>query len=187
MLILADDLRNVRSVMVTRVSLALLFDFPSDDGKPICVGAACSIDFSQLSVEEILWEFFIAIVIDVDVIDIRILRREEVHIGGAALPQVSALKIIQQVLFDDPSGSANDTIHDMLANARERFILIIRSIPIDEDVIVIQRDRDRVQLYELHGIGPAFSDIDGIFNGRIGSGVHDKCILTQAVVHVLVI
>ena len=91
------------------------------------------------------------------------------------------------MLLDDATGRADDIVRDMLTNQRERLIVIIGTVTIDENIIVIKGHRDRIQFDKLHTLCPTFTDIDRVLDSGIRSGIHDECILAEPIVHMVII
>ena len=108
------------------------------------------------------------------------------NITFSRMGQRIILELTKKLLFRKSTLCSDFTSRE-LTNIRERLILLSFSIKVQEEVIVVDTDRDRIDLNRLKSIMKTLRNDTSIF-GRIGfRSVHDRHVNAIPIVHGIII
>ena len=147
----------------------------------------------QLTIIDIIEEFIIAIVIDIDVINHRSFRSNIFYISTS---RRNCLKLLLQKIITDMRQihSTSCTYRDIInvfSNIRESFVFIRTrfkiSKEIQKNIVTIQRYNDFIYFRSFYSIRKRFGDFNCIFNRCSIGGVHNICIDTHTIVHMFIV
>ena len=159
----------------------------------LCIFTFHVVVFLKLTIVNIIREFFISIVVDIDIIDHRLFRCNVLNICTSSRNglQLFLQKIISNMRQIYTSSRTDCHIINMLTNIRKSFILIRTrfkiSKEIQKNIVAIQRYNHFINFRSLYFIGKALRDFNSIFDGSCIGCVHNICIHTHAIIHRIIV